>query len=89
MGERTETLMRVLVAVLTGILLGIWKIIVDIFFVINFFWTLIVGKRIEEFATFSEKWNTQMYVFRRYLLFASNERPWPFNPLKKSMSKFK
>jgi hypothetical protein len=89
MGERVEVLMRIVVAIVTGIIMAIWKILIDIFFVINFIWTLIVGKRIKELATLSEVWNTQWYIFKRYMLFVTNDRPFPFRPLTKSISKFK
>ena len=32
--------------------------------------------------------NTQVYIFIRYMTFVTNERPFPFNGLTKSMSKF-
>ena len=88
MSERTETLMRIVVGVVTGIILGIWKILIQIFAVVNFVWTLISGKRIKEIAEMSEMWNTQNYVFLRYITFVSNERPMPFNSLTKNFSKF-
>ena len=89
MGERVEVLIRIFVAIVTGIILGIWKILIQIFFVINFIWTLIAGSRIEELATMSEMWNTQNYAFIRYILFVTNVRPFPFGPLMKNISKFK
>lgn len=88
MGERGEVLMRVVVAIVAGIILGVWKILIQVFFVINFIWTLIAGKRIKELAEMSETWNTQNYVFTRYMFFVTNERPFPFRSLKKSMSKY-
>ena len=88
MGERAEALMRIVVLIVTGIILGLWKIAIQIFFIINFIWTLIVGKRIKELADLSEVWNTQWYLFMRYILFVTNERPFPFRPLTKSISKF-
>lgn len=89
MGERIEVLMRIVVAVVTGIILGVWKILIQLFFVINFIWTLIVGKRIKDLAVLSEVWNTQQYIFLRYMLFMTNERPFPFNSLAKNISKYK
>jgi len=88
MGERLEALMRIVVVIVSGIILGIWKIAINAFTLINFIWTLVSGKRIKELATLCEIWNTQWYVFQRYILFISNERPWPFKPIKKSISKF-
>jgi sorbitol-specific phosphotransferase system component IIC len=89
MAERSEALMRIVVGVVTGILLGIWKMLISAFWVINFVWVLVTGKRIRELADFSETWNTQMYVFIRYIIFLTNERPFPFRPLTKNISKFK
>lgn len=88
MGERLEVLMRVVVLIVTGIILGVWKFLVYLFILVNIIWTLISGKRIRELAELSEVWNTQVYVFTRYLLFLSNMRPFPFAPLAKSMSEF-
>lgn len=89
MGERLEVLMRIVVAIVTGIILAVWKILIQLFFIINFIWTLIAGKRIKELADLSEIWNTQWYVFIRYMNFVTNRRPFPFTPIAKSISKFK
>ena len=88
MSERTETLMRIPVIILSGIILGIWKMLIYIFIIINFTWTLISGNRMRDLAEFSEIWNTQVYVFLRYITFVSNQRPMPFNKLTKNMSKW-
>ncbi len=88
MGERLEALMRIIVGIVSGIILTIWKILIQIFGIINFIWTLISGKRIKELAELSEIWNTQVYVFLRYMTFVSNERPMPFRRLTKKFSKF-
>jgi len=89
MGERSETLMRIVVVIITGIILSVWKILIEVFFVINFIVTLISGKRMKELASMSETWNTQWYVFQRYIIFLTNERPFPFTPLARNMSNFK
>jgi len=86
--ERTEALMRVIVIIISGIILGIWKILIQIFILVNFIWTIISGNRIKDLAEFSEIWNTQIYVFLRYITFVSNERPMPFEKMTKSMSKY-
>ena len=88
MGERLEALMRIVVGIVSGIILGVWKILIQVFGIINFIWTLISGKRIRELAVLSEIWNTQIYVFLRYMTFVSNERPMPFRRLTSSFSKF-
>ena len=86
--ERKEALMRILVAIVSGIILGAWKIFVQVLRVIHFIYVLITGKRSKDFADLSETWNTQWYYFQRYMLFVNNDRPFPFGKLKKSMSKF-
>ena len=88
MNERLEALMRIVVGIVSGIILGLWKIIIQLFGIINFVWTLVSGKRVRELAELSEIWNTQIYTFMRYMTFVSNERPMPFNSLTKSFSKF-
>lgn len=89
MGERLEALMRIPVLIVTGIILAVWEILIKIFVVLNFLVTLISGKRIKSMAEMSEIWNTQKYTYIRYMAFHSNERPFPFEKLSKSISKFK
>ncbi|MDP4038961.1 MAG: DUF4389 domain-containing protein [Candidatus Pacearchaeota archaeon] len=89
MGERKEALMRVVVLIVSGIVLGVWGMLIKIFTGINFIWTLISGKSLKDLAVLSEMWNTQSYVYLRYMTFVTNERPMPFNSLTKNFSKFK
>jgi len=88
MSERKEIFMRLAVLIVTGIILSVWKYLIAVFFVINWFYVLFTGKRLNELAKMSEIWNTQWYVFQRYLIFVTNKRPFPFTKLEKSMSKF-
>lgn len=85
--ERVETLMRIPVGVVSGIIIYVWAYLIGIFFIIDFFYKLFSGKRIDELATMSETWNTQNYYFMRYMTFGSNERPFPFEELKKDINK--
>lgn len=86
--ERKEAWMRIPVAIVSGIVLGVWKAFVQILGIINFFIVLFKKKRNKQLAEMSEIWTTQFYTFERYMLFTSNFRPFPFNKLQKSMSKF-
>ncbi|MBU2634519.1 MAG: DUF4389 domain-containing protein [Nanoarchaeota archaeon] len=88
MAERTEALMRIIVAIISGIILGIWKALIQIITVIHWIMVIFVGKRNKELAEFCEIWNTQTYIYIRYLTFVSNKRPFPFNKLEKNISKF-
>ena len=88
MGERLEALMRIVVGIVSGIILGVWKWLIGLFAFVNFIYTIFAGKRLKELANLSEIWNTQFYVYQRYMLFVSNKRPFPFSSLEKSISKF-
>ena len=89
MGERLEILLRIPIAIISGIVLGVWRWFILIIGIVNWIWTLISGKRIKELAELSEIWNTQVYTFMRYMALVTNERPFPFRKLTKSISKFK
>lgn len=89
MNERLETLMRIVVLIVTGLILGIWKALIQILVIVNFIITLITGKRSKGVANLCEIWNTQVYIFLRYITFVTNERPFPFEALEKNISKFK
>ena len=89
MGERSEILMRIVVAIVSGIILGVWRWFIIVIGLVNWVYTLFVGKRMKELAGMSEIWNTQIYTFLRYMTLVSNERPFPFTKLTKNISKFK
>lgn len=89
MGERLEVLMRIIVLVISGIILVAWRYFVIVLTFVNLFFTLIFGRRLKGLAELSEMWNTQFYIFQRYLIFLTNRRPFPFAKLGKSISKFK
>jgi sorbitol-specific phosphotransferase system component IIC len=88
MSERKEAWMRILVAIVSGIILCLWSYVICALIVVNFIVTAVRGKRIKDLANFCEIWNTQVYVFTRYLSFTSNVRPMPFTSLAKNMSSF-
>lgn len=83
MSERTEALMRILVAIVSGIIMGVWKILVDFLTIFHWIYVLISGKRIKSISEFCNLWATQMYNFIRYMTFATNSRPFPFSGLAK------
>ncbi len=87
--ERVEVLMRILVTVVTGIILGVWRYLIIILVVVNWIQTLVTGRRMKELAEMSEIWNTQVYIYLKYLTMVSNNRPFPFERLGKNLSGFK
>ncbi|MBR9677518.1 DUF4389 domain-containing protein [Candidatus Woesearchaeota archaeon] len=86
--DRKEALMRIPVLIVSGIILGVWKMLIHLLAITNFFIALVVAKRNQSIADFCEIWNTQMYIFLRYATFVSNQRPFPFKPLTQNITKF-
>jgi hypothetical protein len=85
--ERKELLWRILVGVVSGVVLGVWKMLVFVLAVINWIVILFTNKRNKDLAVFCEYWNSEVYRYFRYLTCVSNERPFPFSSLK-AFSKF-
>jgi hypothetical protein len=85
--ERKEAWFRIIVLIISGVILGLWKGVIQIIAVIS--WVIVVfsGKRNKDLALFCEYFNTETYRFIRYLTFVSNKRPFPFTELQR-MSKF-
>ena len=88
MGERKEAWMRIVVLIVSGIILKLWGTLISILAVIHWFIVIFSKKRNKDLSEFSETWNTQTYVFLKYITFVTNERPFPFKSLTKSISKF-
>jgi sorbitol-specific phosphotransferase system component IIC len=87
MSERKKAWFRIIVAIISGIILSIWKTLIALLAIINWIITIFSGKRSKGLAEFSEYWNTEMYKYLRYLTFVSNKRPFPFSDIER-MSKF-
>ena len=87
--ERKEGWFRILALIISGIVLGVWAYLIWVLGIINFFITIVSGKRNKGLAEFCEQWNTEYYRMIRYLTFVTNERPFPFTPLATKISKFK
>jgi hypothetical protein len=85
--ERKEAWFRIIVAIVSGIILAIWRYLIAAFAIINWFITVFSGKRNKDLAMFSEYFNTEIYKFLRYLTFVTNKRPFPFTELER-MGKF-
>jgi len=79
---------RIVVGLISGIVLCVWRYLIFVFAVINWIYTLFAGKRLKELAEMSEVWNTQLYIFLRYMTFVTNKRPFPFTKLEESLSEF-
>ena len=82
-GERVEALLRIIVAIVSGIILGVWRYLIFVLAIVNWFVVIFSGKRDKGLADFCEYWNSEFYRYIRYLTFETNERPFPFSSLKK------
>ncbi|MFH1585372.1 MAG: DUF4389 domain-containing protein [archaeon] len=87
MSERKEAWFRIIVLIVSGIILSLWKVLIQILAIVNWLITVFSGKRNRELAEFCEYWNSEMYKFVRYLTFVTNERPFPFSSMER-FSKF-
>lgn len=77
--ERKEGWFRIIVAIISGIILKLWGVLIQFLAVINWLVVVISGKRNRGIAEFCEPWNSEMYKYVRYLTFVSNKRPFPFS----------
>jgi len=87
LSERKEAWFRIIVAIISGIILSLWKILIQILAIVNWLITIFTGKRNKEMADLCEYWNTEIYKYIRYLTFVSNKRPFPFSNVER-LSKF-
>ncbi len=87
LSERKEAWFRIIVAIISGIILAVWRYLVFVLAIINWLIAVFSGKRNKELAEFSEYWNTEVYKYMRYVTFVSNKRPFPFTNMQR-MSKF-
>jgi hypothetical protein len=74
-GERIEAVARIPFAILYSVVLYVLEIIVGLVLIVQFFYTLILGRRHEGMACFANKYSSLNYHINRYLLFATNKRP--------------
>lgn len=89
MKEREEALMRIVVGIISGIIIGVWAALIRVLAIFHFFFTVFTGERNKGLAEFCEIWNTQLYMYVRYMTFVTNKRPFPFTRLAKNISKYK
>lgn len=81
MSERKEAWMRIVVGIISGIIIGLWKAVVEVISIFHWFYVLFTNKRNKDIAEFCNLWTTQAYRFIRYMTFTTNSRPFPFSDL--------
>ena len=88
MSERGEAWMRIVVLIVSGIILGVWKVVAEIVVIIHWIVVVFGGKRDKDFAEFALLWGAQVYSFYRYMMFHTNVRPFPFTQLRRIREQF-
>ena len=87
MGERGEALLRIVVGIISGLIIGLWKVIVQFVVIIHWLYALVTGTRHQGMADFCNRWVTYVYRYLRYMTFATNKRPFPFNDFGQDIEK--
>jgi|TARA_B100002003_G_scaffold243969_1_gene269227 uncharacterized membrane protein len=87
MSERTEAILRIFIGIISGFILGLWKIIVQVVVIIHWLYAILTGERNKGMAEFSNRWVTYVYQYLRYMTFSTNKRPFPFNEFGKDIEK--
>ena len=85
MNERKEAWMRIFVGIVSGIIFGIWKLLIVAVTVFHWIYAVFTKKRKKNLAEFSNIWINFAYSYYRYMTFATNDRPFPFNDLRKEL----
>ena len=78
MDERKEGLLRILIAIVSGMIFYFWGWLIFILTIINLIYVFISKMKIKEFEIFCEEFSKELNMFIRYITFISNERPFPF-----------
>ena len=85
--ERVEAIIRIPVGIIAYIVVHFWGALIGILAIFHFFFALFTNKRNKSIADFSNLYIGHLYATARYITFATNERPFPFNNLNKPLEK--
>ena len=87
MSERLEAILRILILFISGFILGLWKVVIQVVTVLQWIYVIVTGTRNKGMAEFCNKWVTFAYNYIRYMTFNTNKRPFPFNNLGEDIEK--
>jgi hypothetical protein len=85
--ERGEAWMRIPIFIVSGVILHVWGFFIFCFALVQLVLILSKDKKNKELLRMCNVYLVQLYVFVRYVTFLSDERPFPFEELKKDMNK--
>ncbi len=81
--NREDALMRIVVAIVSGIIFYFWMYAIFAFFIANLIYTLINGEKSLEISNLCVTFNKKIFDFWNYITFNSDEKPFPFENLNK------
>jgi Domain of unknown function (DUF4389) len=87
--EKRETLLRIPIAIISGAILEVWGFFIFCFAIAQFALMLAEGKKNKEILKMCKVYLMQLYCFVKYITFISDDRPFPFGDLKKSVEEKK
>ncbi len=87
MDERKEAFMRIVIGIVSGIIFALWKLLVIALGIFHWLYAVFAKKRSKRLAEFCNGWVNYAYAYYRYMVFATNQRPFPFEDLKKEFEK--
>ena len=74
-----STWMRLFFMIVVGLLYGVSRVVVGLVVVLQFFWVLFTGNTNPSLQSLAQSLATYTYQITRYLMFVSEERPFPFD----------
>lgn len=76
--ERTEAIFRLPLGAAYVIIWAIWGILACVVAYLHWWISLLLGRRLNGPAQYANNFLNWAYTFWRYMIFATNARPWPF-----------
>jgi hypothetical protein len=87
MKSKRDIWMRIPVFIVSGAILYVWGFFVLIFSLVQLIFILTEKRKEKEFLNISSMFSNQVYCFFRYVSFISEEKPFPFEKIKKGKKK--
>jgi len=81
--ERKEAWFRILVAIISGVIFYLWWYVTAFLIILNWIYTIFSGKHSTSISNFCNTWVEEAKRFLSYMVFYTDERPFPFTSMKK------
>jgi hypothetical protein len=87
MKSKRNIWMRIPVFIVSGMIVYVWGFFVLIFSLVQLILILTERKKEKEILNISSMFSNQIYCFFKYISFISEEKPFPFEKIKKGKKK--